>query len=160
MLLANAINQGDKDFILNDIRNYQLDDNSNINTIDDIIIELNKFGISGEKVKIWGSGNALREFMHVNDLASACLYLMQNFSYSEIGEFINIGTGEEISIKELAYLIKEIVGFNGKLEFDHTKPDGTPRKLLDCTKLNSLGWESKISLYDGINMLKNNYLSL
>ncbi len=160
MLLANAIKQGNDSFLLSDVNKHPLNSNSKLNTIDEIIIELKQFGVSGEQVEIWGSGNALREFMHVSDLASACIYLMQHFSYSEIGEFINIGTGEEISIKELSYLVKDIVGFKGQLIFDATKPDGTPRKLLDCSKLHSMGWKSKISLHDGITELKNDYLSL
>ena len=100
-----------------------------------------------EKVVVWGSGTPLREFLHATDMANACVYLMQN--YNEEG-FVNIGTGKEISIAELAFLIKEIVGFKGEVVFDASKPDGTPRKLTDTTKLNSLGWKYTIELEEGI----------
>ena len=100
-----------------------------------------------EEVVVWGSGTPLREFLHATDMANACVYLMQN--YDEEG-FVNIGTGKEISIAELALLIKEIVGFEGDIVFDATKPDGTPRKLTDTAKLNNLGWKYSIELKDGI----------
>ncbi len=98
-------------------------------------------------VEVWGTGEPLREFLHASDMANACVYLMQN--YNEKG-FVNIGTGNEISIKDLAYLIKGVVGFNGEIIFDKSKPNGTPRKLTDITKLTSLGWKYKIELEDGI----------
>ena len=98
-------------------------------------------------VEIWGTGNPKREFLHVDDLADACYFLMQNYNGKE---FVNIGTGEDISIKELAYLVKEIVGFNGELKFNTSKPDGTPRKLMDVSKLNNLGWKYSISLKEGV----------
>lgn len=98
-------------------------------------------------VEIWGTGSPLREFMNVEDLADALVFLMEN--YNDLG-FINIGTGEEVSIKELALLIKELVGYEGELTFDTSKPDGTPRKLMDSTKLHDLGWKPKISLREGI----------
>lgn len=98
-------------------------------------------------VEVWGTGSPLREFLHASDMADACVFLMQNFN--EKG-FVNIGSEEEISIKELAILVKEIVGYTGKIQFDTTKPDGTPRKLMDSSKLHSLGWMHKISLKEGI----------
>jgi len=98
-------------------------------------------------VVIWGTGTPLREFMHVDDLADACHFLLQN--YDQPGH-INIGWGEDASIKELASLIAAEVGYTGVLEFDTTKPDGTPRKLMDTTKINKLGWKPTISLLDGI----------
>lgn len=101
-------------------------------------------------VVVWGTGKPLREFMHVDDMADACVYLMENCDYSDIGEFVNIGVGEDISIKELVELIKEIVGFEGEIRHDTSKPDGTPRKLMDVSRLNGLGWKAGISLKDGI----------
>ncbi len=101
-------------------------------------------------VTIWGSGSPMREFLHVDDLAEACLFLMENYNEAEL---VNIGTGTDISIKDLAMLIKKISGYGGKLEFDASKPDGTPRKLMDVTKLHNLGWKHKISLEEGINMV-------
>ncbi|OYU85255.1 MAG: GDP-fucose synthetase [Flavobacterium sp. BFFFF2] len=98
-------------------------------------------------VSIWGSGAPLREFLHATDMADACVYLMEHYSERI---FVNIGSGEEISIKDLAYLIKDIVDFKGELIFDHTKPDGTPRKLMDNSKLRALGWKPSINLESGI----------
>lgn len=107
-------------------------------------------------VTIWGSGSPLREFLFADDLAEACYYLMQNFS--EAG-FINIGSGKEITIKDLALLIKGIVGYEGELTFDATKPDGTPRKLMDVSKLAALGWTYKTELNDGIALAYNDFLN-
>ncbi len=98
-------------------------------------------------VEIWGSGLPRREFLYVDDLAAACLFLMQRYDGSEI---VNIGVGEDITIKDLALLIKEIVGFEGELRFDSGKPDGAPRKLLDVSRLHALGWKAAISLQEGI----------
>lgn len=109
-----------------------------------------------EKVVIWGTGSPLREFMHVDDLASACVFLMNNYSGNK---FVNIGWGEDISIKELALLVKKIVGFEGDLEFDTTKPDGTPRKLLDVSFLRSLGFNPSIQLEDGIKNAYTDFLN-
>lgn len=110
-----------------------------------------------EKVIVWGTGNPLREFLHASDMADACVFLMQN--YNQKG-FVNIGSGHEISIKNLAFMIKEIVGYKGEIEFDTTKPDGTPRKLLDNLKLNNLGWKFKITLKEGVeNVYKAKFLN-
>ncbi|MEQ8704185.1 MAG: GDP-L-fucose synthase [Phaeodactylibacter sp.] len=100
-----------------------------------------------QSVTIWGTGSPKREFLHVDDLADACYYLMQ--TYNEPG-LVNIGTGEDIPIKDLALLIKEIVGFEGQLEHDLSKPDGTPRKLMDVSKLTKAGWTAQIGLREGI----------
>jgi GDP-L-fucose synthase len=105
-------------------------------------------------VEVWGSGTPKREFLHVDDLADACYFLMQ--SYNDAG-FVNIGTGEDISIKDLALLIKEIVGFEGELRFDATKPDGTPRKLMDVSFMTGLGWKYKIDLRSGIKSVYEEY---
>ncbi|MDZ4715347.1 MAG: GDP-L-fucose synthase [Cytophagales bacterium] len=98
-------------------------------------------------VEVWGTGSPLREFMHVDDLAEACLFLMREFD--EPG-FINVGTGEELSIRELAELIARIVGFTGKIVFDASKPDGTPRKLMDASRIHALGWRHSIDLEKGL----------
>src|SRR5213596_3939913 len=100
-----------------------------------------------QKLIVWGTGKPRREFLHVDDCASACLLLLEKYDSSEI---INIGCGEDISIRELAELICDVVGFDGDLAWDVTKPDGTPRKLLDVTKLRALGWKPSIPLRDGI----------
>jgi GDP-L-fucose synthase len=98
-------------------------------------------------VTIWGTGSPKREFLHVDDLAAACLFLMENYNDSGL---VNIGIGDDISILDLAHLVKKIVGFEGQILMDTTKPDGTPRKLMDVSKLNGLGWKAKIILEEGI----------
>ncbi len=105
-------------------------------------------------VEIWGTGKPRREFLYVDDLADACFFLMQN--YNEI-PFVNVGTGEDIAIGELALLVREIVGFEGELKYDTGKPDGTPRKLLDVSRLNAIGWRAKTSLREGIAKTYEHY---
>lgn len=107
-------------------------------------------------VTIWGTGSPKREFLFADDLAEACFYLMQN--YDEEG-LVNIGTGEDISIKDLAMLIKEIIDYNGEIKFDASKPDGTPRKLMDVSKIHSKGWKHKIELAEGIKLAYQDFLS-
>ncbi|QEM11987.1 GDP-L-fucose synthase family protein [Mucilaginibacter rubeus] len=106
-------------------------------------------------VTIWGTGSPKREFLFADDLAEACYYLMLN--YDEEG-LVNIGTGEDVSIKELALLIKDIIGYTGEIKFDTSKPDGTPRKLMDVSKLHSKGWKHSIELEDGIKMAYHDFL--
>ncbi|MET4560712.1 GDP-L-fucose synthase [Lysinibacillus parviboronicapiens] len=100
-------------------------------------------------VSVWGSGRPLREFLHADDLADACVHLMKHCDAEQVGEFINIGTGKEISIEQLALLLCEVIGYEGKLVFDISKPDGTPRKLTDVSKLHHLGWKHSIELKEG-----------
>jgi len=107
-------------------------------------------------VTIWGTGTPKREFLFADDLAEACYYLMQN--YDEEG-LVNIGTGEDISIKDLAVMIKNIIGYQGEIKFDTSKPDGTPRKLMDVTKLHSKGWKHTIELPEGIELAYQDFLS-
>jgi len=101
-------------------------------------------------VTLWGSGEPFREFLYIDDLADACIFLMQKHDYSAIGEFINVGTGSDIKIKALAGLIKNIIGYNGEIVQDPAKPDGTPKKLLDVSRMEALGWKAKTSLEEGI----------
>lgn len=130
---------------------YGPNDNYNLNNSHVIPALIRKFHEAklnkSETVSVWGTGTPQREFLHVNDLAEACFFLMQNYSQEE---FINVGFGEDITIKELAFLIREIVGFKGEIIFDLEKPDGTPRKLLDITKLKNLGWQPKVLLKQGL----------
>jgi GDP-L-fucose synthase len=107
-------------------------------------------------VTIWGTGSPKREFLFADDLAAACYYLMQN--YDEPG-LVNVGTGEDLSIKELAFLVKQTVGFEGEITFDTSKPDGTPRKLMDVSKLHSKGWKHTIELAEGIKLAYQDFLS-
>ena len=108
-----------------------------------------------DKVEIWGTGTPMREFLYVDDLADACVYLMKNYNSSEV---INIGTGLDITIKDLALTIKEVVGFEGDIYFNTDMPDGTPRKLLDVSKLKDLGWKYKTSLREGIEKTYKDYV--
>jgi GDP-L-fucose synthase len=109
-------------------------------------------------VEIWGTGTPLREFLYVDDLADACIFLMERCNYADIGSFINIGTGKELSIKELAELVKEVSGYQGDIIYNPEKPDGTPQKLLDISKINVLGWKSKVGLAEGIKRTFEWYL--
>ncbi len=108
------------------------------------------------QVIIWGTGKPLREFLYVDDLADACIFLMNNYSGNET---VNLGTGKELSISELAGLVKEIVGYKGKIVYDTSKPDGTPRKLLDVSKLTKLGWKYKTELEEGIELTYKDFLN-
>lgn len=133
--------------------NYDL---KNSHVLPALIRKFHEAKLEGKQnVEIWGTGSPKREFMHVDDLASACHFLMQN--YSEPG-FVNIGVGKDISIKELALLIKGIVGFEGELIFNTSKPDGTPRKLMDVSKLERLGFKYNIELEDGIKSVYKSYI--
>lgn len=107
------------------------------------------------EVVIWGTGSPLREFLYVDDLADACLFLMNHYSGNET---VNVGTGKEVTISELAGLVKQTIGYEGKLRFDTSKPDGTPRKLLDVHKLTELGWKYKTELSDGIRNAYDDFL--
>jgi GDP-L-fucose synthase len=101
-------------------------------------------------VTLWGTGKPYREFLYVDDLADACVFLMEKYDYRDIGEFINLGTGTDVTIKELAELVKRIVGYESEIIHDLTKPDGTPKKLLDISRIKSIGWSPKTSLEEGI----------
>ena len=125
-------------------------DLKNSHVLPALIRKLHEAKVSGaESAGVWGTGNPRREFLHVDDLADACVFLMQNYSNPDI---INVGWGRDISISELAHLISGIVGFTGSLEFDASMPDGTPRKLLDTSRLTTLGWQPSITLETGIEM--------
>ena len=108
------------------------------------------------EVVIWGSGSPMREFLFADDLANACYFLMQNYNEPHL---INIGTGEDLTIKDLALLVKKVTGFDGALTFDSTKPDGTPRKLMDVSKLHSLGWKHQVELEQGIHLAYQDFLA-
>jgi len=120
---------------------------------------LSRFGITGESLQLWGSGEPYREFLYVDDMAEACIFLMENCDYKDIGEFVNIGTEEEIKIKDLASLVREIVGFKGEIVHDLSKPDGMPRKLSDISKIKAIGWKPKTSLKEGIEKTYKWYLT-
>lgn len=139
---------------------YGPNDNFSLNTSHVLPALIRKFceakARGDSSVTVWGTGTPMREFLHVDDLASACLFLMDRYDGDEI---VNIGTGCDISIRDVAYMIKEIVGFEGKIQFDPSYPDGTPRKLLDVHKINALGWQATISLKQGLKETVAHYLS-
>jgi GDP-L-fucose synthase len=114
--------------------------------------KMNKAG----HVEIWGSGSPLREFMYVDDLADACFFLMKNYNDKL---FVNAGTGEEIMIRDLAFVVKEVIGFEGEIRFDTSKPDGTPRKLMDSSLIHAMGWKHSISLKDGLKLAYQHFLT-
>ena len=140
---------------------------TNFDTIEEAKVYLESFGVSKKSVEIWGSGNPKREFLWSKDMADACVFIMENRDFSDThssdlkeirNTHINIGSGKEISIKQLAEIIKGIIGFKGDLVFNSDKPDGTMRKLTDVSKLNKLGWKHTIELEEGIKKLYNWYV--
>src|SRR5882757_531321 len=137
---------------------YGPNDNYDLNSSHVLPALIRKFHEAKQKgepeVILWGSGKPRREFLHADDLADACFFLMQQ--YNDAG-LINIGTGEDLEIKELALLIKKIVGYSGEIQHDLSKPDGTPRKLMDVGKLHSLGWKAAIGLEDGLRSVYSEY---
>jgi GDP-L-fucose synthase len=116
---------------------------------------LSRFGINSEAVTLWGTGTPRREFMYSLDMAEACIFLMENY---DSGDIINIGTGEDITIRELADLISEVIGYKGEIRWDNTKPDGTPQKLLDVSRLQNMGWKHRTSLKDGLRLTYQDFL--
>ena len=131
-------------------------DLNNSHVLPALIRKFHEAKLQMDSVTIWGTGTPKREFLYIEDLADACLFLMNNYDGSEI---VNIGVGEDISIADLALLVKEITGFKGDIVYDRSKPDGTPRKLLDVSRLNSLGWKAKTGLRDGIRKTYEWYLA-
>jgi GDP-L-fucose synthase len=133
---------------------YGPHDNFNLETSHVLPALIRKFheakGSHQPAVTIWGTGRSFREFLYVDDLADACIFLMDKYDYKDIGEFINIGTGKEVTIEDLAKLVKGVIGYEGDILHDVTKPDGSPRKLLDSSRLQSFGWNATMSLEEGI----------
>jgi GDP-L-fucose synthase len=138
---------------------YGFNDNFDLNSSHVLPALIRKFHEAkvNEKpiVELWGSGTPMREFLYVDDLAEACVFLMNNYSDSSL---VNVGTGKDLSILDLATMIKEIVGFSGEIKWDISKPDGTPKKLLDIRKINDLGWKAKTSLSEGIKRTYSWYI--
>ena len=133
--------------------NYDLE---NSHVLPAMIRKFHEAKLHGDaSMTLWGSGSPMREFLHADDLASACLYLMEFYHESEL---VNIGTGEDVTIKALAETVKQIVGFAGEIHWDSSRPDGTPRKLMDVSKLHNLGWHHQIALSDGIKLAYQDFL--
>ena len=159
--LAKLLKNGQIEDIKRDLKLYKLgwglDEKLNDNNIKDILKEV---GAYKDKVVLWGDGSVYREMMSSDDLADACFYLMQNKDYKDIGEFVNITKGDDIQLKDLFEIVKRVVGFEGEIVYDKTKPNGTPRKMMDATKIKSLGWQPKIGLEQGIKDFYDWYCSL
>ena len=120
---------------------------------------LQELGLTKSAVKLWGTGSVYREFLYSDDMADACVYLMDHCDYKDIGEVINIGTGQDLQLKELAAIVRKVVGFGGAIDYDRVHPDGTPKKLLDVSRMTRLGWKAKTSLEEGIKLEYIRYLS-
>jgi GDP-L-fucose synthase len=140
---------------------YGLNDNYDLQNSHVLPALIRKFHtakiINAPSVTLWGTGSPKREFLYVDDLANACLHLMEHYNEKQ---FLNIGTGEDMTIRELAEMIKNVVGYNGEIAWDITKPDGTPRKLMDVSKAHSLGWKHEVSLEEGIKKTYSHFLTL
>ena len=165
--LAKLLQKDDFEGIVKDIRKtplgFGLDEKINFEDQDSIKKALSFCGVEKDKVTLWGSGEVFREFLYVEDLASCCVFLMENINAEDIKKlnqdyFVNVGTGEDLKIKEIAQIVKDAVGFQGEISWDRSKPDGTPRKLLDVSLIKKLGWEPRISLKDGIKKTYSWYL--
>jgi GDP-L-fucose synthase len=155
--LAKLLFEGKDDEVISDL---------GVNSIEDAKLYLGKFGVTKNSVEIWGSGKPKREFLWSEDMADACVFIMENRNFSDTynegdrairNTHINIGTGKDVSIKELAETIQNTIGFKGDLVFNTNKPDGTMRKLTDVSKLNKLGWKHKIELEEGLKKVYNWY---
>ncbi|MGY0425850.1 MAG: GDP-L-fucose synthase family protein [Polaribacter sp.] len=155
--LAKLLEEGNKQAVLKDLQ---------VNTFEEAEAILSKYGITSESIEIWGSGKPMREFLWSEDMADACVHIMQNVDFKDLisdkknirNTHINIGTGEDITIKDLAYLIKKNVGFKGSFVFNTQKPDGTMRKVTDVSKLEKLGWKYSIPVEKGIEKIYDWYL--
>ncbi|MHA1409554.1 MAG: GDP-L-fucose synthase family protein [Candidatus Odinarchaeia archaeon] len=152
--LAKLLSENNFEAIKKDIKKYSIgfsyDEKINKDDEKEVKEVLGEIGITADSVTIWGTGDPYREFLYVDDLADACVFLMENYDYEEIGEFANIGTGKDLKVREYAEIVKKIVGFKGKIKNDLSKPDGMPRKLLDVGKLKKLGWVSHTDIVSGI----------
>ena len=153
--LAKLLRENNREAVLQDMKKFPIGFNFPVDGKFDPA-KLKDLGITSEHVELWGSGSPYREFLHVDDLAEACLFLMEKYNENQ---FINIGVGEDLTIKELAEMVRKIVGFEGDILWDTSKPEGTPRKLLDVSRLRALGWTPTITLEDGIKKAYEWYVS-
>ena len=168
--LAKLLSEGKFDEIIRELEIFvNFPDSLPLTSYESVINHVSQFGIkfsnssasnlqpstSNVFVELWGTGSARREFMYSLDMAEACIFLMENY---DSGDIINIGTGEDITIRELAVLISEVIGYKGEIRWDNTKPDVTPQKLLDVSKLRGLGWKHKTPLKDGLRLTYKDFL--
>ena len=154
--IAKLLREKRYDDIIKDFNKYS----SNLQTPTanlDLNLSLKSVGITSDCVTLWGSGSPYREFLYVDDLADACVFLMQRYNVDDLGELVNIGTGKDLQVKELVNLIKDLVGYNGEIKWDVSKPDGPPKKLLDVSRIDKLGWNAKIDLCKGLENVYEEY---
>lgn len=167
MHLAKCLKENNWSGIQKDLKRRSLDEMNGQSTVDYFVFTLNKFGIFANHLELWGTGKPMREFLWSEDLADACVYIMERVNFRDLTRnkdeirncHINIGTGQEISIKNLAVLVADIIGYKGKIKFNPAMPDGTMRKLTDVTKLRSLGWKHRMKLEEGIARMYQWYMT-
>ena len=165
--LAKCLHEGDFEKIRQDLNARPVEGISGKNTDEEIKQTLAKYGVTSQNVNLWGTGKPMREFLWSEEMADACVFIMEKVDFDDLKEgkdeirncHINIGTGKEISIFDLAQLVKTIVGYGGEIQFDTSKPDGTMRKLIDVSKLNSLGWKHQVEIHEGVKRLYDWYVS-
>ena len=148
--LARLLSLNDLNSIRRDLSRRSKDSAYPSRSDQELVSELGSQGIFSDRVVLWGTGTPFREFLHVDDLAAACLFFMESVESSRSGEIINVGVGKDITIGDLAELIRSIVGFEGQIDFDTSRPNGTPKKLLDISRILKLGWKPTIALKEGI----------
>lgn len=165
--LSKSLMDNNWEAIKQDLNKRPVENVSGENTNEEITKVLNKYGIFDDRVELWGTGKPMREFLWSEEMADACAFIMQNVDFKDLNKgkeirntHINIGTGKDISIKELADLIAKTLGYEGKILFDSSKPDGTIKKLTDVSKLNSLGWKHQIQIEEGVRKMWEWYCSL
>lgn len=160
--LARLLRAGDFDTIRRDVRKvptgFGLDREAIARDPDSMRGFLGRLGIKRDEVILWGSGEPSREFLYADDLADAAVFLMEKYDYGDIGEFVNVGAGTDLKLKELAEIARSIIGFDGKISWDASKPDGMPRKLLDTGRMKGLGWEFRTGIEEGIRKTHEWYL--
>ena len=167
VVLKHELYEGDWEAVRKDLGRRPLDNTDEASTTDDIINALSKHGVFPAHIELWGTGRPMREFLWSEDMADACVFIMENVNFDDLKQdkkevrncHINIGTGKEISIKNLAETIRKIIGYKGEIRFDASKPDGTMRKLTDVSKLTSLGWQYNVEIGEGIGRMYNWYVT-
>lgn len=161
--LARLLSDGDMDGIRRDLAKFPVgfgwDAEKNMADAGVVRDRLGQLGVTSAAVRLWGTGSVYREFLYVDDMTDACVYLMDHCDYKDIGEIVNIGAGQDIQLKEVAEIIRRVTGFTGAIDYDRSKPDGPPKKLSDVSRMAALGWKAKIGLEEGLRREYKRYLS-
>lgn len=156
--LARQLKEGKMDIVRADFQRHGFPRGCEADVPDETLVQaLADLGVSAGHVTLWGDGSPYREFLHADDLAEACHFLMTQYHAADLGEFVNIGTGTDYTIKDIARMVQEAVGYTGDLRWDTSKPKGTPKKLSDITRVKALGWQPRVSLPEGIRMVYQQY---